>query len=127
MNAAELARPDSDSEADALSRCAAHPDHADDFLATRGERDACGEPAGIGRAPGDEQVRCDGRVETRIRGCTRIGGEYGFVTAFVRERSRSRPVLASRTLPLRTTSSDVVYVSPRDRNHDEAGVRPRRR
>jgi hypothetical protein len=37
MNAAELARPDSDSEADALSRCAAHPDHADDFLATRGK------------------------------------------------------------------------------------------
>src|SRR5450755_4344628 len=38
MNAAELADPDSDSEADALSRCAAHPDHADDFLATREKR-----------------------------------------------------------------------------------------
>ncbi len=37
MNAAELARPDSDSEADALLRCAAHHDHADDFLATRGK------------------------------------------------------------------------------------------
>jgi len=60
MNAAELARPDSDSEADALSRCAAHPDHADDFLATRGKR--------VSRPMGLLESRCQiGKQRERLQ------------------------------------------------------------
>jgi hypothetical protein len=56
----------------------------------------------------------------------RIGGlrtDRGRVSRQI--ESGSVRVVSGRVLC--TTSSDVVYVSLRDRNHDEAGVRPRRR
>ena len=41
-------------------------------------------------ARGDEQVRLDAPVETRLRARAGIGGGHGFVTAYVRERRRDR-------------------------------------
>lgn len=38
-------------------------------------------------ALGEEHVRCDGGP-SRIRWCTHRGGEYTFVTAYVRKRQR---------------------------------------
>jgi hypothetical protein len=46
------------------------------------------------RACGDEQVRRDARVETRIRTRASTGDEYGFVSACLREGSLTRKVCA---------------------------------
>jgi hypothetical protein len=43
-----------------------------------------------GLADGDEEVRRDARVETRIRDRARIGGGCGAVTACLRYRSRAK-------------------------------------
>jgi hypothetical protein len=54
----------------------------------RGRRAASLRPT-----PGDEHVRCDGG-SSRILGCTRRGGEYTFVTAYVREQQPAPPTPA---------------------------------
>ena len=59
----------------------------------------------ITRASGSERLitpsgssgrHCDGRVETRIRRCARIGGGYGSLTAYVPEAATGRPQARAR-------------------------------
>jgi hypothetical protein len=63
-----------------------------------GAAGACGSRGGS--AAGDEQVRCDGRLETHIRSCTRIGGAHAFVAASVRKQQPRRPMREQPRPPL---------------------------
>jgi hypothetical protein len=70
----------------------------------RGRSRSTASCADMRREIGDEQVRRDARVETRIRARAGMEGEHGFVAACVRKQASRPRQTAARVLPVRECS-----------------------